>query len=74
MPPSTTSMLLELLVNSAKPEKPPIQPTPSKQVVGVGKIGENPPKKTRQCNPNNWHPKLKVALEGALATHCSQES
>ena len=59
-------MLLELLVNSTSVNKPAGKTPKDERVVNVDKIKEKPPKKTRQANPDNWHLKLKVAIEGPL--------
>ena len=62
-----SEMPLELLTNSTNPD--PAAPAPKEeQVVDVDKVGEKPPKKSRQANPNNWHLKLKAALEAPLKT------
>ena len=61
-----SKMPLELLANSTNSEKPALQGPREEQVVDVNKVDEKPPKKTRPTNPNNWHPKLKAALEAPL--------
>ena len=61
-----SEMPLELLANLATADKPAGQAPKEDQVVDLNKFGEKPPKKPRLPNPNNWHPKLKAALEVPL--------
>ena len=55
-------MPLELLTNSTDTPPLPTTRTPEIQVLDV----DNTHKKPRVANTNNWHPNLKVDLEGPL--------
>ena len=57
-----SDMPLELLKNSTETPPKTATRTPEIQVVYMDKIQNNP----RVSNLNNWHPKLKEALEGPL--------
>ena len=57
-----SEMPLELLTNSRERPPPPVNKTPYIRVVDMDKIQKKP----RVANLNNWHPKLKAALEGPL--------
>ena len=57
-----SEMPLELIINSTETPPPQTNRTPEIQVLDVDKIH----KKLRVSKPNNWHPKLKAALEGPM--------